>query len=47
MSEVTTIKIEDGHGGFIRINSTEFDPKIHTLFELPAKPAETSKRTPK
>ena len=24
-----TVKIQDGHGGFIIINESDFDPKIH------------------
>ena len=31
--KIKTIKISDGHGGFIRINEARFDEKKHELFE--------------
>ena len=27
-----TTQIEDGNGGFIIINSTDFDPNVHTVY---------------
>lgn len=28
-----TVKIQDGHGGFIIINSADFDSKLHKKYE--------------
>jgi hypothetical protein len=28
-----TVKISDGHGGFIVINESDFDPKAHKKYE--------------
>jgi hypothetical protein len=37
-----TVKISDGHGGFIVINESDFDPKIHKKYEeSAAEPEET------
>lgn len=31
------------YGGFLEINESDFDPKIHTLFDPDAKPEKTAK----
>jgi hypothetical protein len=51
MTDIVTIKIEDGHNGFIIINATDFAPAIHKKYEVikkrdePRKVIETSVRS--
>lgn len=30
-----TVKVSDGHGGFIVINEEDFDPKVHKKYSEP------------
>lgn len=49
MSEyiLPTVKIEDGKGGFIIINESDFDAKKHTLFSDKPKPKTRKPRAKK
>lgn len=42
-----TMKISDGHGGFIIINEEDFDSKLHKKFLEKEAPKETEDEEPK
>lgn len=48
MSETCpTVRIQDGHGGFIIINESDFDPKAHKKYVEPEDEQGRTKRTVK